>query len=146
MGVDSKAAVTTPAAALAMMTGANGRGDVDWTDDAASNVVVGWNVANGADTEHVMYKVVDNIVFVKFNITGTSDSASTNFDVPYTAASDSTSTQAIIVAVDNGTVILGKCSLSAASATVNCYYGPSTSDTWTTSGTKSIYGEFFYAK
>jgi hypothetical protein len=112
-----------------------------WTDYSASAIIVGWAAGY---TKSISYMTIGKIVFVSYFITGTSNSASAYFSLPGGAISDSnyayrgcgytkdagtaTTTGGVITA-DGPDAILYKDMAMAA---------------WTTSGTKTVAGSFFY--
>jgi hypothetical protein len=51
-----------------------------WTDYAATSTIVGWS---GSPTKLIYYKKVGKLVFVQFEIFGTSDNAGATFTLPY---------------------------------------------------------------
>ena len=90
MGVDSKAAVTAPATALAMMTGANGRGDVGPTNYEGSTDYN--STIDGISNTFIEYQIIDGRCFVNFQIDGDKASEGTNisFTLPATCTSENT--------------------------------------------------------
>ena len=113
---------------------------VPWTDYSGTSTIVGWS---SYSVKIIRYsKDVKQRVFVEFYITGTSDSTSTTFTLPY---SNTTNPPLLVVLgiKDNGTFAVGRMTLDANSSTVTVY--PTISGgSWTNSGTKEIYGQFWY--
>lgn len=127
----------------------SGVGDVyteQWTDYSSSSTIVGWT---STTTEEIFYKVVGNMVYVSFVITGTSDSTATSFTLPYnTSSSGPTELYSPTVVTDNSVVQTspGLVKIANNSNVANCYPDYTGSSTWTNSGTKTIGGEFWYRK
>lgn len=114
---------------------------VSFTDYSGSTSLTGWAAT---PTVGLYYKRVGKLVYVWFNITGTSNSTSTSFTVPYTCNS-SIGAFGVIRRVDNGTAGWGNFGLGSSSTTVNVRADASTgTTTWTNTGTKTIQGHFVY--
>jgi hypothetical protein len=114
-----------------------------WIDFSEQSTIVGWSVYTA---KVIRYKVIGNIVYVYFNISGTSNSTSTTFTLPilpktfvvgpYIYGLDSSSTQLALIS-----------QVTSPSTTISIYRLTSVtaiSLTWTASGTKQIQGQFFY--
>ena len=111
-----------------------------WTDYSDDSTIVGWSAYT---TQKIYYKIVGKLVFVQFDITGTSDSTSTTFTLPYTQ-SNYVYAQVVIRIQDNTqTPVTGIFILPQNSATID-FYSTLGGGGWTASGTKSIYGQFWY--
>jgi hypothetical protein len=115
---------------------------VDWVDYSGSSTIIGWQVAGR--TEKIYYKKIGKLVFVAFNISGTSDSASVSFTVPFTNSVVPIQ-GALGQCSDAGSDITTAClySLNASSSTVSCYKNM-VNAAWTGSGAKSVVGNFWY--
>lgn len=113
-----------------------------WSDYATSSLIVGWS---SFTTKVIRYKKVGKLVFVCFNIVGTSNSTSTSFTLPYTSANTTVAFYGACRYVNNGSggVAPGRTLLPANSiaCTVNTDWAGSA---WTSSGSKEIQGEFWY--
>lgn len=113
---------------------------VPWTDYSASANPLGWS---GTPTVSVKYKKVGKLVFVHYKITGTSNATTATFDLPYSNGGGATLYASLATLADNGTYeAAGYTSMISASNRVNCYRSAGTA--WTDSGTKAIYGSFWY--
>jgi hypothetical protein len=116
-----------------------------WIDFSEQSTIVGWS---SFTTKRIRYKVVGNIVYVNLTLDGTSNSTSTTFTLPYIPKI--TSQGIATLTVDNGVAaITGRFLLTASDITVICGRPSSASSvtpiqTWTSSGTKTITGQFFY--
>jgi len=114
-----------------------------WTDYSASSTIVGWS----SKSSSIRYKIIDKLCFVFFSIGGTSNSTSVSFTLPtaYRTGTGFDLYAGGVVIVNNGSYSLnpGKVSMTAGYANVNVYADHNGAG-WTASGTKSVYGEFFY--
>ena len=111
-----------------------------WADYSASSTIVGWT---SISSKSIYTKKVGKTVFVQFSIGGTSNSTSTTFTLPYTKSSD-ISQIFMFLATDNSQssiVAYGAVGSNSATVTLN---KDTAGDAWTASGTKSIYGQFWY--
>lgn len=111
------------------------------TDYFASSTINGWAAS---PTGYICYKKIGKTVFVRYSITGTSNSINCNFTVPH--ISTSVAGIALGLAVDNGgTAVAGKITISASNTVIylSSTVGASTG-AWTGSGTKTVSGQFFY--
>lgn len=108
-----------------------------WTNYFSSATKVGWSSYTASN---MYYKKVGNLVFVTFEISGTSNSTSTTVTLPHAVnkAIDFT-----LRVQNNGTFTHGTGVVSAGGSTVTFYRTPGGAG-WTASGTKSLYGQFFY--
>ncbi len=111
------------------------------TDHASTSTIVGWS----SYTEKVIeYKISCNLIFVNFRIAGTSNNSGARFSVPF--ASGQTGVPLFFCrSVDNGgsaVAAYGKFT----DTTTATLYATAASGAWTTSGTKSVYGQFCYVK
>lgn len=117
-----------------------------WTAYHNTSTIVGWSAFT---TKLIYYKVIGNLVFVSFNITGTSNATSVSFTLPYASASG-VLFNTCIRTYDNGsyTTTGGLLDLAAdGSSTVVCYLDMTGSAaSWTGSGNKAVSGQFWYIK
>jgi len=116
-----------------------------WTDYTATSTITGWSATT---VEEIYYKRIGNLIFVAFDIVGTSNSATTNFTLPFTCTNDPSGANVFktaIVAEDNGSWDIGKCEVSRNTTTVHFYLSAGAAiNGWTASGDKAIRGEFYY--
>jgi len=111
---------------------------VPWTDYFATSTIVGWSAGK---TGTIYYKKIGKTVFVNYSITGTSDSVNTTFTVPYTNVNVVTFSAGY--ALDNtSTTNFGGISMAANGAVVTLF--STLTATWTASGTKTVYGQFWF--
>ena len=113
-----------------------------WIDFSQQSTIVGWS---SYTQKTIRYKVIGNIVYVSFNILGTSNSTSTNFSLPIQTKSIGLS---YCYGVDNNVAQIGLISQTTTPSNVFNAQRYTTinaiSSSWTASGTKQINGQFFY--
>jgi hypothetical protein len=111
-----------------------------WTDYSATSTIVGWG---SYTTKQVYYKKVGKVVFVAFNIEGTSNNAATTFTLPTNSASIVSIIAPIVVLDNNIRKALAYLSLAHGAATVTLSIDTD-GTAWTASGNKAVYGLFWY--
>jgi len=142
-GSDLAAGVT---AASAMSTMTTARGDESITDYSATSTITGWS---SYTTKKIYYMVTNGKVDVWFHLSGTSNSATTSFTVPYALDSDGPNlTLSDCRGFDSGSALAVPCrgGAAAGSSTVGVYTAWDADTGWTASGTKTIVGHFYYIK
>jgi hypothetical protein len=118
-----------------------------WIDFSEQSTIVGWS---SFTTKIIRYKVVGKMVFCYINIVGTSNSATTNFTLPFAASStygSVTSYNGGFVGIDNATGYHAYVTMTQSSNVISCGVWTTVSNstaTWTASGNKTIRGHFFY--
>jgi hypothetical protein len=113
---------------------------VPWTDYSALSTITGWS---SFTAKKIWYKKVGRLVFVEFDIRGTSNNASSSFTLPF-SSNGSKGAFSVIIAQDNsGAFVAGAVNLPESSTTGILFSVPN-SNVWTASGTKSALGQFFY--
>ncbi len=118
---------------------------VAWTEWSGSASEDGWS---GTPTVDIWYKKIGKMVFVKFSIDGTSDAANAQFELPY--ACTTTAVRFTCVGEDNGSDITGGASgvinfNNASRVELQPDQGSNLNIAgWTSSGAKSVSGQFFY--
>jgi hypothetical protein len=113
-----------------------------WIDFSEQSTIVGWSVYT---TKRIRYKVVGNIVYIMYDIQGTSNSTSTSFTLPI--ISKNASIIFMTYGVDNGStqIALGGSSGSINNITFQRYSSfTGINASWTAGGSKQIIGQFFY--
>jgi len=114
-------------------------GEGVWKDYFATSTIVGWQAGQ---TGSIYTKKIGKTVFVSYAILGTSDSATTTFTLPYTGATGNV--YDLGMAWDNGgPYAVGKILLPAGDAVVTLNKDV-TGAAFTNSGTKYVFGNFFY--
>jgi len=114
-------------------------GEGVWKDYFATSTIVGWQAGK---TGTIYVKKIGKTVFVSYAILGTSDSATTTFTLPYTGATGNV--YDLGMAWDNGgPYVVGKILLPAGDAVVTLNKDV-TGAAFTNSGTKYVFGNFFY--
>ena len=110
---------------------------VAWTDYSGTSTIVGWT---SYTVKEIWYKKIGKLVFVQFDIEGTSDDTVATFTLPFNKQTDVNEIVTIRV-VDDGTAYIGFLSISA--AIVTCY-SDIAAGAWINSGNKYVYGQFWY--
>lgn len=111
-----------------------------WQDFSASSTITGWT---SFTTKSIYYKRVGSSVYMAINLQGTSNATSVSFTLPFTMNATNPLINIPFVTLDNGAAVTGMCQLAAGSSTMNCFTTYA-AGTWTASGSKQVYGEFFY--
>lgn len=112
---------------------------VAYQDYSGTSTIVGWT---SFTLKSIFYKRVGKTVYVTFALSGTSNSISTTFTLPFTSSND-VATRVVANIMNNGTAAFGRLTLNANSSTVTCSPDAGGGD-WTNSGTKTIIAQFFY--
>ena len=117
-----------------------------YTDYTATSTVTGWSASGLA--KQICYKKIGRRVFVDWNITGTSNSATTRFTLPVSCTSKNSGgigQMKATSAKDNGVVVAATALLAANAVTINFEkVAFSGGGDWTTSGTKTVRGTMHY--
>jgi len=116
--------------------------DSNWSDYGATSTIVGWA---SFTTKLIYYKKIGNTVFVSFYLAGTSNATGVSFTLPYTN-SNTVETEVVGRAVDNGGGAVPALVFVPANTNVAymCSDTSGSGGTWTASGTKQAFGQFFY--
>jgi hypothetical protein len=111
---------------------------VSWKDYSATSTIVGWS---SFSEKAIEYKKIGKLVFVNFRLRGTSDDTSTTFTLPY---SEEHVGHPIFMcrSEDNSNLAIAFGQMLSGS-TVSLWPDLAAS-AWTSSGTKSVYGQFWY--
>ncbi len=112
---------------------------IPWTDYSATSTIVGWT---SYTTKKIFYKKSGKLVFVQYHISGTSDSITTTFTLPYTMQSDLNLYKTIKV-VDNSTDAVGYARLDLGTSMVDLF-PDIVGNNWTASNTKFVADQFWY--
>lgn len=98
---------------------------------------------SGTPTATCYYMRLGDLVFVTYDISGTSNLTTFTFTCPITAGGTSAYQSVIAYTVDNGVVQgnKGRSRMTSGSALTTLYYG---TGAWTASGAKRAIGEFWY--
>lgn len=111
-----------------------------WIDYSTTSTIIGWS---SFTTKYLNYTIIGKVMYVHFDLQGTSNSTTSSFTLPINSVAflDVASMRA----GDNGVFLStpGLIEMGSGSSTVTLYTAPSGA-TWTASGTKSCFGEFFY--
>jgi len=113
---------------------------VDWTDYSATSTIVGWS---SYTTKKIYYSKIGKTLFVLVDISGTSNSISTNITLPYTSINNGgvIACAQPIVAADNGLGIYGLSNMLTNNTQLRFYTSP-IGGNWVASGTKTIRANF----
>ena len=116
---------------------------VQWVDYGGTSTIVGWS---GTPTANIWYKKIGNLVFVMFAISGTSNSTSATFSLPY--ASFNGAGGRVTVSgrgMDNGSWLLNPAMIyMEPNLSVLTVYKDLGANGWTASGNKQVHGQFWY--
>lgn len=115
------------------------------TDYFATSTKNGWS---GTPTGYIYYKQIGKVVWVQFSITGTSNNNYVEFELPSSIAPSAVNTIYGCAYVVNNSVISTTGGLIS-NPTISRYISISpnmsgNSSSWTSSGTKTVAGQFFY--
>lgn len=117
---------------------------VPWSDYSNTSTITGWS---SFTVKNIRYKRVANTVFVQFAVSGTSNSTNIAMTLPYANTSQmSDFYMAGGHCTDNTVGQSTPCCLrfTTGTSTLNVYKDMSTAVSWTASGTKTVYGQFWY--
>jgi hypothetical protein len=109
-----------------------------WSDYSDKSTIVGWS---SFTKKQIYYKKIGETVFVNFYLSGTSDSNTVSFTLPY--VSGQPTLYLPILATDNSNTDIGMITLVAGGSSVTAIVRVA-GGSWTASGTKQIIGQFFY--
>jgi hypothetical protein len=136
----------TPTEKLEVNGNVKATGDIfttEWTDYSSTSTVVGWSSFN---QKNINYKVVGKLVYVQFYIRGTSNANGVSFTVPYNNNASFALSGISCGTVDNAARTgPGMIFLNLSSNLVTLYKNYQLG-VFTNSGTKEVYGGFFYEK
>ncbi len=111
------------------------------TDYSATSTIVGWS---SFQKKSIWYKKIGKLVYLWFELNGTSNSGTAYFTLPYLAALNPDEVTVPIIARDNGTELNYPVAYFGTSASTLSFYKDSAGTTWTNSGSKLIRGQIFY--
>lgn len=115
---------------------------IPFTDHSEDATIVGWS---SFTTKIIRYKKVGNLVFVSYELTGTSDDTATSFTLPFSTVSTESQIPEIEWIKDNGTIIGTGIRVNAnPPSNLVDFFTSINFATWTASGIKQIQGRFWY--
>ena len=115
----------------------------EWQDYGGTSTIVGWS---SYTIKKIYFRTISDIVFIQFEISGTSDDTVATFTLPH-AALMSLNLAASFRATDDDTNIdWGFLLVANGSSTVTLYKDVTQVAAGTASGGKSCVGEFWYEK
>ena len=111
-----------------------------WTDISGTSTIVGWS---SFTTKLIQYKRIGKLVFVKYELVGTSNSVLADFTLPFTNNSQ-VDVEAACLIRDNGSAFaMSRANMPASDTRMFCYPTPAAGN-WTNTGTKDCRGQFFF--
>ena len=113
---------------------------VPWTDYTATSTRVGWS---GFTTAQIKYKKIGKLVFVQFELRGTSDDTIATMTLPY-SQEGITSINELIRIKNDGTWGTGFASFPNGSSTVTFYSNTGGAAWHVSAADKWVIGEFWY--
>ena len=111
----------------------------DWVDYSATSTIVGWS---STPTKIIKYRIIGKQMFVYFNLQGTSNSTTTTFTLPVNNVFGN-SVSFLALAVDNGITTGAGNSYILDSTNIVILRKDQIGNSFTNSGTKQAFGEFF---
>lgn len=111
-------------------------GMVDYSD---ASTITGWS---SFTTKIIRYKVIGKMVFVEFNIAGTSDDAAARFTLPYARAGEEIRLLSAVI-FDNGAYQATPGLIRLMTGLVQVYKD-GLATVFTASGVKRVQGQFWY--
>jgi len=109
----------------------------DWIDYSSTSTIVGWS---SFTTKVIRYRVIGKQVFFSVVLEGTSNSISSSFTLPF--QSKNIGSLNMGYSTNNGVNVIGAFDASMNSSI--CVLYQNLTSVWTASGSKRIYGQFFY--
>ena len=115
-----------------------------FTNYSETSTVVGWS---SFTLKKIYYIKIEHLVFVWFQLAGTSNSTAVNFTLPHSAEDAIGLRMATAGGTDNGTVLTGvqRMTIETTDTSKLNVYKDGAAAAWTASGTKGANGQFFYA-
>lgn len=108
----------------------------DYSDDST---IVGWSAYT---TQKISYLLKGDLLFVQYNLAGTSNSIFSSFTLPKASGVGFTSTAVGLAGDNGGTKVAGL--ISVVNESSICTLGKDVAgSSWTNSGTKTVQGEIF---
>ncbi len=112
-----------------------------WTDYSATSTIVGWS---SFTVKSIFYKRIGDLVFVSWDLDGTSNATTTTFTVPITSNAD-VELRLSTFARDNGTAATGGGLVQLPVSSTTFFLSSDMAlAAWTASGTKTTKGQVFY--
>jgi len=113
-----------------------------WTDYSNTSTVTGWS---SFTTKQIYYKAIGKLVFVEFNIDGTSNANSAQFTLPFNRSGISEIRLLSAVVMDNGAYQSAPGAIRLTANLVRVYLNGLLT-VFTASGRKIVQGQFFFVK
>ena len=114
---------------------------VPWTDYSGTSTIVGWT----SYTEKIIeYKKIGKLVFCNFRIAGESDNVAASFTLPFNEGMAGPPIFWCRSVDDGNAAVAAFGQITGSSPAVITLYSTAASGAWTASGSKSVYGQFWY--
>ena len=116
---------------------------VPWTDYSGDTTTVGWS---SFTTKRIYYKKIGNLVFINFNLKGTSDDTVATFTLPYTSTNSADYETRVLIPVMDNSVQLNTPGLVLLEPNSNIAQSFTTigEAPFTNSAQKRVQGQFWY--
>jgi len=111
-----------------------------WIDYSAFSRIVGWS---SFTTKKIYYKQVGNMLYVAFDLIGTSNSTEISFTLPLKTATNPLLCSVTTIAEDNGTYLTSPGRINISNSYIVTCYKDLFIGAWTNSGEKRVMGNFF---
>lgn len=124
-----------------VITNVNLLDPTDWVDYSATSTVVGWS---SFTTKWIFYRVIGKQIFVSFRLTGTSNSTSATFTLPFNAGANFIAYSLNVGITDNGATsnTPGRVNSNTSSNLITITKDNS-GNAFTATGTKTLLGQIF---
>ena len=109
-----------------------------WTDYSGVSTIIGWT---SYTEKFIEYKKIGSLVYVNFRLSGTSNATTASFSLPYAEGQLGNSFFFCRSTDNGGSPVAAYGQVSSWTATLAKTIS---AGAWTNSGTKSVYGQFFY--
>lgn len=113
--------------------------ETSWINYTENSTIVGWS---SFTTKTIRCKKMGNMLFVVWNLAGTSNATTTSFTLPFTKASGVNVTVPIQV-IDNGAIQQGMAQMASGATNTVLLFPNLAAGLWTASGTKSAAGQLW---
>jgi len=126
--------------ALQILTANGSVINTEWIDYSAISTIIGWSAYT---TKTLKYVVIGKMLFVQYNILGTSNSSTTSFTLPFSSPASSIQQSNNNISVNNNTIYMGYGLIDVSSSLVGFrYFTTAAAQTavWTASGNKTVRG------
>ena len=113
----------------------------EWIDYSAFSTIVGWS---SFTTKKIYYKQVGNMLYVAFDLTGTSNNKSVTFTLPFLKTATNPLLCAVTtIAEDNSVYLTSPGRINISNSYIVACYSDLFTGAWTNSGEKRVMGNFW---